>query len=67
MKVRASNKKATTLHKKIAPKGDRLNWTPLKSVKSVQLEKNLAKGKQVSLKDLQKSIPSIATRKALIL
>ena len=58
--------KATTSHKKVAAKGDRLNWTLLKDVKTVQLNKDLIKGKQVTLKELNKSIPSIAKRKVLV-
>ena len=53
-------------HRKVASKGDRLNWTPLKEVKSVELNKNLVKGKQVTLKDLRESLPSIAKRKVLV-
>jgi hypothetical protein len=58
--------KASTSHRKVASKGDRLNWTPLKDVKPVQLNKNLVKGKQVTLKELHKSLPSIAKRKVLV-
>ena len=58
--------KASTSHRKVVSKGDRLNWTPLKEVKSVQLNKSLVKGKQVTLKELRKSIPSIAKRKVLV-
>lgn len=31
-------------------KGDRLNWTPLKDVKSVRLSEELTKGKRVIIK-----------------
>jgi len=58
--------KANTSHRKVASKGDRLNWTPLKDVKSVHLNKNLVKGKMVTSKDLHESLPSIATRKILV-
>ena len=58
--------KPGTSHRKIASKGDRLNWTPLKDVKPVQLNKNLIKGKQVTSKDLRESSPSISTRKVLV-
>ncbi len=58
--------KANTSHKKVASKGDRLNWTPLKDVKPVQLTKSLIKGKQVTSKDLHESLPSIAKRKVLV-
>jgi hypothetical protein len=30
-------------------KGDRLNWTPLKEVKTVQLDEDMTKGKRVKL------------------
>ena len=50
-------------YRKLATKGDRLNWTPLKDVKPVQLNKTLTKGKQLTTKDLSKSI---ATRKILV-
>jgi len=30
--------------KKVAPKGDRLNWTPLKEVKQVKISANHLKG-----------------------
>lgn len=58
--------KPTNSHKKVASKGDRLNWTPLKEVKPVKLNKKLIKGKQVTLNDLRKSLPSIAGRKVLV-
>jgi len=58
--------KANTSHRKVASKGDRLNWTPLKEVKPVELNKKLIKGKQVTSKDLRKSLPSIAGRKVLV-
>ncbi len=58
--------KPSTSHRKVASKGDRLNWTPLKDVKSVQLNKNLIKGKQVTSKDLRESLPSVAIRKVLV-
>ena len=55
--------KSGTSYRKIATKGDRLNWTPLKDVKPIQLNKKLTKGKQLTIKDLSKSI---ATRKVLV-
>jgi hypothetical protein len=58
--------KTSTSQKKIASKGDRLNWTPLKDLKPVELNKKLIKGKQVSSKDFSKAIPSFATRKVLV-
>ena len=32
---------------KVAPKGDRLNWTPLKDVKPVVLNPELTKGRRL--------------------
>ena len=55
--------KSGTSNRKIATKGDRLNWTPLKDVKPAQLNEKLTKGKQLTTKDLSKSI---ATRKVLV-
>ena len=55
--------KSGTSYRKIATKGDRLNWTPLKDVKPVHLNEKLAMGKQLTTKDLSKSI---ATRKVLV-
>jgi hypothetical protein len=58
--------KAHTSQRKVASKGDRLNWTPLKEVKPVQLNKHLIKGKMVTSKDLSESLPSKASRKILV-
>jgi len=38
----------STHRKKIAPKGDRLNWTPLKEVKPVKISALQIKGRVVS-------------------
>ena len=38
--------------KKIAAKGDRLNWTPLKSVQPVRLTLNNIRGRLLTDKDL---------------
>jgi hypothetical protein len=58
--------KASTSQRKIASKGDRLNWAPLKDVRPVQLNKNLTKGKEITSKDLRKSLPSITIRKVIV-
>lgn len=58
--------KASTSQRKVASKGDRLNWTPLKDVKPVELNKKLVKGKQITSNDLKKFLPSITKRKVLI-
>lgn len=38
--------------KPLATKGDRLNWTPLKEVKTVKLNSTLMESKRLSDKDL---------------
>lgn len=42
---------------KVAPKGDRLNWTPLKDVKPVVLRPELTEGRMLDnkLNNLQKN------------
>jgi len=43
------------MHTKIvSPKGDRLNWTPLKEVKPVLLNAPLTKGRMLSSDELDK-------------
>lgn len=42
-----------TQRKKVAAKGDRLNWTPLKDVKPVKISASQIKGRVVFAKDLK--------------
>ncbi len=57
--------KQRTSVKKIASKGDRLNWTPLKDVKRVQLDLKSIKGKKVPSADLCSQI-LVPKRKLLV-
>jgi hypothetical protein len=41
---------ATKVNKKLASKGVRLGWTPMKEVSSVQLTPDLVKGKKLTHK-----------------
>ncbi len=42
-----------TTKKKVAPKGDRLNWTPLKELKPVLLSNLQVKGRVLTSADLK--------------
>lgn len=44
----------TQVKKKLAPKGVRLGWTPLKEVKSVKLTPDLVKGEKVNADNSKK-------------
>jgi hypothetical protein len=41
--------------KSLRSKGDRLNWTPLKEVKSVRLNDKLTQGKRVKLEAVKQN------------
>lgn len=47
--------KQKNLKKGVVAKGDRLNWTPLKDVKSVRLTSSLTKGRLLTARDLSKA------------
>lgn len=47
--------KPANRHTKIASKGDRLKWTPLKEAKSIKLTSDLTKGKRLNAHDLSKA------------
>lgn len=46
--------KKSSHRNRVAPKGDRLNWTPLKDVSPVKLTPELTKGKVLTSLDLSK-------------
>ena len=57
--------KQSTSIKKLPSKGNRLNWTPLKDVKHVQLNKVSIKGREVTSKDVS-GPASVIKRKVLV-
>lgn len=58
--------KQSTSAKKVASKGDRLNWTPLKEVKQIPLHKNSIKGRQLTSKDLCDQASTFITKRKVL-
>lgn len=49
---------ATKDVKKVAPKGQRLGWTPMKDVKHIIVSAVTVRGRRVVIKNVQETVPA---------